>query len=78
MKYVAHKTENEVQSVKEHLEGTATLSASFADAFGAGELGRLCGLAHDIGKYSDGFQNYIQSLGGLKKEGDSGFLRAAE
>ena len=63
MKYVAHKTENEVQSVKEHLEGTATLSASFADAFGAGELGRLCGLAHDIGKYSAGFQRRIMEDG---------------
>lgn len=63
MKYVAHKTENKVQSVKEHLEGTATLSASFADAFGAGELGRLCGLAHDIGKYSAGFQRRIMEDG---------------
>lgn len=63
MKYVAHKTENEVQSVKEHLEGTAALSASFADAFGAGELGRLCGLAHDIGKYSAGFQRRIMEDG---------------
>lgn len=63
MKYVAHKTENKVQSVKEHLEGTATLSASFADAFGAGKLGRLCGLAHDIGKYSAGFQRRIMEDG---------------
>ena len=59
MRYIAHKTENKVQSVKDHLEGTAALCASFADRFGAGELGRLCGLAHDIGKYSEAFQDRI-------------------
>ena len=62
--YIAHKTEDgRLQSVKDHLEGTAALCASFASRFGAEEVGRLCGLAHDIGKYSDGFQNRILNEG---------------
>ena len=62
--YIAHKTEDgRLQSVKDHLQGTAALCASFASRFGAKEAGRLCGLAHDIGKYSDGFQNRILNEG---------------
>lgn len=58
--YVAHKTENNLtQSVLNHCEGTSELAASFSSAFGAEEKGRLAGLLHDIGKYSEEFQNHI-------------------
>ena len=43
----------------EHLKGTAELAKSFADAFGSGEWGYLAGLWHDIGKYSEDFQNML-------------------
>jgi len=46
--------------VREHLSGTADLCAGFAAAFGAEEQGRLAGLAHDLGKYSDAFQRRLQ------------------
>ncbi|WP_165034682.1 CRISPR-associated helicase Cas3' [Candidatus Protofrankia californiensis] len=36
----------------DHLVGTGDLAARFASAFGAGELGRFLGLAHDVGKAS--------------------------
>ncbi len=76
--YIAHKTENEVQTVKEHLEGTPNLSASFAAAFGAEELGRLCGLAHDIGKYSEGFQLRIMEDGPKVDHASAGAIECCE
>ena len=55
--YLAHVAEDgREQTVLAHLEGTAALCAAFAAGFDAGEQGRLAGLAHDIGKYSDAFR----------------------
>ena len=56
-RYLAHISEDsQEQTVLEHLTGTAELCAQFAAAFGAEGQGRLAGMAHDIGKYSDAFQ----------------------
>ena len=61
--YLAHVSEDcREQTVLAHLEGTAALCAAFAAGFDAGEQGRLAGLAHDIGKYSDAFQMLLQAL----------------
>ena len=57
----------ENQSVMEHLSGTAKLSEQFADEFGCGKAGCLCGLMHDIGKYSDAFQKRIRDPEHVKK-----------
>lgn len=58
---IAHINENgEEQSIKEHLQGTAERAAAFAAEFGCADIGYLCGLMHDIGKYSDEFQRRIQ------------------
>ena len=74
-KYVAHKTDDgRFQSVKDHLEGTAALCASFASRFGAEDAGRLCGLAHDVGKYSVGFQNRILHDGGKVDHASAGAI----
>lgn len=65
--YLAHSaTEHnpEGQSLKEHLENVAHLSALFSQPFGGDKDGRLCGLYHDIGKYSSAFQH---RLAGSKK-----------
>ena len=60
MTYLAHVSEDQrEQTVLAHLEGTAGLAHHFAAAFGAEEQGRLAGLAHDIGKYSDAFQKRL-------------------
>ncbi len=65
MKYLAHMApDGRKQTVREHLQGTASRSAAFASSFGAEEHGRLVGLAHDIGKYTSGFQKRLQ--GGKK------------
>ncbi len=60
-KYFAHISEDgkREQTVFEHLKGTAELAAGFAEPFGAKELGYLAGMAHDIGKYTDGFQRRL-------------------
>ncbi len=59
--YLAHIAEDgRTQTVPAHLEGTAERCAAFANAFGAEEQGRLVGLAHDIGKYSDAFQRRLR------------------
>lgn len=58
--YLAHITQDgREQTVMEHLKGTADRCARFSSAFGAEAQGRLAGLAHDIGKYSDAFQRHI-------------------
>ncbi|MDR0889105.1 MAG: CRISPR-associated helicase Cas3' [Oscillospiraceae bacterium] len=55
--YLAHIAEDgRQQSLLAHLRGTAALAADFASAFGQEALGELCGLAHDLGKYSEAFQ----------------------
>ena len=61
MTYLAHIAQDgRKQTVLEHLNGTAELCAGFAAAFGTEELGRLAGLSHDLGKYSDAFQRRLQ------------------
>ena len=52
MEYIAHKDGDRIQTVLEHLTGTAQLAGAFADAFGKQEWGYCCGMLHDIGKYS--------------------------
>lgn len=43
-----------------HLERTAEAAAENAAKFGAGELGRLAGLWHDLGKFNPEFQKYLR------------------
>ena len=63
--YLAHIADDgRKQTVREHLEGTADGCAAKAAAFGAERQGRLTGLAHDIGKYTEHFQHRL--LGGPK------------
>lgn len=75
-RYIAHRTEGErEQTVLEHLTGTAELCAGFAAVFGAEEQGRLAGLSHDLGKYSDAFQRRIR---GSSEQVDHATAGAAE
>lgn len=65
MPYYAHIRENgQLQTVEDHLTGTAERCREFAAAFGEGKRGYLLGYAHDIGKYSKEFQRRL--LGGAK------------
>lgn len=65
---IAHiNKQGETQSIVEHLLGTAKLSEQFANEFGCGKIGYLCGLMHDIGKYSAAFQKRIRDPEHVKK-----------
>ena len=62
--HYAHKAEDgRLQTVLEHLEGTAKRSRAFAASFGAEAQGELAGMAHDIGKYSEAFQKRLLQNG---------------
>ena len=65
--YIAHlcKNDNRKQALKEHLLGVAQLCKALANKVGLGDAGELLGLLHDLGKYSQDFQNYIKSAKGL-------------
>ena len=68
--FYAHVSEDErKQTVKQHLEGTARLASEFAKVFGEEQRGQLLGLAHDIGKYTEGFQKRLH--GGMKVDHSS-------
>ena len=61
MEYLAHIEGERKQLVQEHLYGTAELAANFAESFGKKDWGYCCGMLHDIGKYSNAFQDRIQN-----------------
>ena len=52
------------QSNEEHSTGVAELAAKFAGEFGLGDLARIMGLLHDLGKQSSAFQQYIRRESG--------------
>lgn len=59
--FIAHVTENDdSQTIKEHLLETAQIAKKFASSFNNSKSGYLCGLLHDIGKYSHAFQQRIR------------------
>ncbi len=60
LEYIAHRNGQCVQTIKEHLIGTAELSGEFAAKFGKRDWGYCCGMLHDIGKYSADFQGKIR------------------
>lgn len=66
-KYIAHirSRDKAEQSLEDHLKGVAALARVYADKIGLGDFGELIGLLHDVGKYSESFQNYICSNEGL-------------
>ena len=64
MFYAHIREDGKVQTVEEHLRGTAERCARFASRFGEEERGYMLGYAHDIGKCSAAFQKRL--LGGAK------------
>lgn len=66
------------QTVSEHLNGCAALCAGFAADFGAQDEGRLAGLAHDIGKCTEGFQNRLLRDGPVVDHATAGAVACAK
>lgn len=52
--------ERQWEPLERHLRDVETLAGQFAAVFGAGELGRLAGLWHDLGKYHPDFQRRLR------------------
>jgi CRISPR-associated endonuclease/helicase Cas3 len=48
-----------IQTIEEHINGTATLASTFASKFLNKEWGRLPGLCHYSGKFSKEISNNI-------------------
>ncbi len=71
MKLIAHiSTENNysIQLLEDHLMGTSMFASQFATAFHNANWGKLIGLWHDLGKYSDEFQEYIKVNSGYEED----------
>lgn len=58
--YLAHRTDESSQLLADHLNSAAKMAADFAAPFGAADAAYFCGLMHDIGKYSEAFQQRIR------------------
>ena len=59
--YLAHISEDgREETIQAHLQATASLAGQFAAQFDAEQQGRLAGLSHDIGKYSQPFQQRLR------------------
>ena len=60
--WLAHISEDgaRVQTIREHLTGTAKRAQEFARPFGGQEQAYLAGELHDIGKYSRAFQRRLR------------------
>ena len=62
--YAAHcRKDGTVQTIRDHLENVAALAAQFARPFCAEEMAEQCGKAHDLGKYTPGFQRRLYDHG---------------
>ncbi len=57
------------QSMTAHTSNVADLAARFASAFGAEELAKWAAWLHDVGKYSDDFQQYLRQCDAAKRGG---------
>lgn len=75
MFYYAHSSSDngkEWQTISEHLKKTAQIASEKSEAFGAEEFAFLCGLLHDLGKYSKEFQLRLQGRGGRVDHSSAG------
>lgn len=72
MAYIAHKN----HTLEQHLLGVSDKARDFSAKINLSTQGELIGLLHDLGKYSEEFQNYIQSAIGLINEDEDDFVDA--
>lgn len=69
MSYIAHIDNlGSEQTVEDHLENTANYARQCLESAGLGNAAYLSGCIHDMGKFSDAFQQYIRGVSGRKGE----------
>lgn len=78
MGYTAHirKKGGDEQTLIAHLKGVSEKTGIFASKIGLAEHGKLIGLLHDIGKYSEAFQSYLKSAVGLINPDEDEYIDA--
>ena len=59
--FKAHISGERIQSCNEHSKNTAELTAGVLKCIGMNNVGYICGLLHDVGKYTDDFNEYIEA-----------------
>ncbi len=57
----ARRSDTRLQTLKEHCEAVAAHASHMGEGLGLGNMFRLCGLLHDLGKASPAFQAYLQT-----------------
>lgn len=77
-KYIAHirkdGNQDDKQSIKNHLSNVSSITSDNASKIGLAKAGELIGLLHDLGKYSEAFQNYIGSATGLINQDEDEYV----
>jgi len=75
-KFIAHirEEDGQLQSLSQHLFGTAELAESFASKIGLGQQGKIVGLLHDMGKACIEFLNYIKSANRMINSDEDDYL----
>lgn len=77
--YYSHLGEDgRAELLRDHLREVSEMSAEFARVFGAESWARAAGLLHDVGKYSDGFQDRILNNGPKVDHSSAGAWLLAE
>lgn len=77
-KFIAHVRKDGVeQTLEEHLQEVSTIAEKLSAKIGVPEVGKLLGILHDFGKYSERFQCYIKSgTGKLNPDIDNDYVDA--
>lgn len=77
--FIAHIRKNgERQTLRAHLQGVAVRSKESAEKLDLSLAGEIIGLLHDLGKYSQRFQAYLKSAGGIyDQDSDDEYVDAA-
>ena len=70
------KTDGQGQSIQEHLENVSAIASKTAEMVDLASLAATVGLLHDIGKYSEEFQNYLLSAVGRLNPDEDGYVDA--
>ncbi len=74
--YIAHvrKSDKKPQRLETHLSEVGEISRELARKIDLPEAGHIIGLLHDLGKYSQAFQNYIKSAEGEIDPDQDGYV----